>query len=296
MVRRRLTGPDALIDSLVLEEIRDAGGTDYLGIALPRGDGEANRCSFTIDRPGGFPDDEIDRIMALRQTLALVLALKAQARGTQMLLDLYLGQEAGQRVLRGQIRLGGSATIRSVLWMSDLRRFTRLSEELPLADLTAVLNRYFDAVIGPIQAHGGEVLKLMGDGVLGIFRIEHEREVARMCEAALNAAELAVANMGLLNRRRARRGRAPLECGIALHVGDVMYGNVGTHNRLDFTVIGPAVNLCARLEALAGELGERIVCSADFADRSGASVRALGSYALKNIDGAFEVFAPAGPG
>jgi adenylate cyclase len=272
------------------------GEPDYLAMALPRCDRMINRCSFATDRPEGFSDREIERLVALRPALALVLELKGQARMTQQLLDLYLGPEAGNRVWRGQIKRGEGATFRSVLWMSDLRRFTRLSEELPLEALTAVLDDYFDAVIGPIQAHGGEVLKLMGDGVLGVFRIEEDDEIALMSEAALNAAELALANMGLLNRRRARQGKPLLECGIALHVGDVMYGNVGAQNRLDFTVIGPAVNLCARLEDLVGELGERILCSAEFVSHADRPMRSVGFHPLKSPDSTFEAFAPAQTG
>jgi adenylate cyclase len=194
-VRRHLVGPNAQLDFPVLEEIRDAGGTDFLAMALPRSDKLANPCSFTTDRPGGFSPEEVERLLSLRLLLALIIELKAQARITRTLLDLYLGTEAGSRVYRGQIKRGGSATIRSVLWMSDLRRFTSLSEDLPLEPLTAVLNDYFDAAIGPIQAHGGEVLKLMGDGVLGIFRIENENEVAMMCDAALNAASRSMSAM-----------------------------------------------------------------------------------------------------
>lgn len=291
-LRRRLTGPAAELDFPILEEIRDGGATDYLALGLPRSDGDANRCSFAVDRPDGFRDQEIERLIALRPILAVITELQGRARMTRTLLELYLGPVAGPRVYNGEIKRGEGETIRSVLWISDLRGFTRLSEGLPLESLTAVLNDYFEAMIGPIHAQGGEVLKMIGDGVLAWFRIDNEAEIPEMCERALGAAELAMANMTILNRRRRRADKPPLDCGIGLHVGDAMYGNVGTHDRLDFTVIGPAVNLCARLESLAGKLGEPIICSAEFASNSRESLQSVGSHALKNVDGLVEAFAP----
>lgn len=292
-VRCRLTGPDAAIDYPMLADLRDAGATDYIALGLPRSDGGAYRASFSTDRDTGFRDTEIDRFLALRPALGLVVELQSRAAMTRGLLDLYLGPEAGSRVYQGDIKRGDGNTIRSVLWMSDLRGFTSLSDRIPLDDLIAVLNDYFEAVTGPVHAHGGEVLKYIGDAVLGIFRIENDAELADICERALDAAELAAANMRILNRRRGRANKDPLDFGIALHVGDAMYGNVGAHDRLDFTVIGPAVNLCARLETLAGGLGEKIICSADFAAAAPADMRSIGSHSVKNLDGAVEAFVPA---
>ncbi len=292
-VRRRLTGDDAESDFPVLEDMRAAGGTDYLVIGLPRSDGRVNRCSYVIDRPDGFTEAELSDLIALRTELGLIVELFGQARMTRGLLDLYLGSEAGPRVYQGQIRRGEGATIRSVICIGDLRGFTHLSETMPLDAITALLNQYFEATIGPMLAHGGEVLKLMGDGILAVFRIESEDEIDRACEDALNAAELAMANMVLLNRRRAREGEPPLASGIGLHVGNAMYGNVGTGDRLDFTVIGPDVNLCARLEALAGESGESIICSPQFAVHSRSAMRSIGFHALKNIRDPVEAFVPA---
>jgi adenylate cyclase len=182
--------------------------------------------------------------------------------------------------------------IRSVLWISDLRGFAHLSEDEPLERLTATLNDYFTAMIEPVHAGGGEVLKLIGDGVLAIFRIEQDSDVAGTCAAALKAAEQALANMALMNQQRGGEGKPALGAGIALHVGDAMYGNVGAQDRLDFTVIGPAVNLCARLQALAGERAEPIICSADFASHSSAAMRSIGQHALKNIEVPVEAYIP----
>lgn len=291
-VRQRLTGPDAKITYPVLEEQRDAGATDYIAIGLPRSDGNVYRSSWTTDRIGGFTDSEIDRLLSLRPVIGVVAELQSRAEMTKSVLDLYLGREAGRRVYAGNIRRGDGQTIHSVLWMCDLRGFTSLSDRIPLNDLIVVLNNYFEAVTGPIHASGGEVLKFIGDAVLGIFRIEDEAEIAEICERALSAAELAVANMHILNRRRRREDEDPLNFSIALHVGDAMYGNVGAHDRLDFTVIGPAVNLCARLEALAGSLGEKIICSSEFAAISNAEMKSAGTHDLKNVEAAVEAFIP----
>ena len=291
-VRQRLTGPNAQIDYTMLEDQRDAGARDYIAIGLPRSDGNVYRTSWTTDRDTGFSDAEIERLLALRPALGVVVELQSRAEMTKSVLDLYLGREAGRRVYAGDIKRGDGKTIHSVLWMCDLRGFTSLSDRIPLPFLIAVLNDYFEAVTGPIHAHGGEVLKFIGDAVLGIFRIEDESEITEICERALGAAELAVANMHILNWRRGREDKAPLDFSIALHVGDAMYGNVGAHDRLDFTVIGPAVNLCARLEALAGSLGEKLICSADFAAASTSEMRSVGSHSLKNVERETEAFVP----
>jgi adenylate cyclase len=292
-VRQRLVGPDARIDYAMLEDQRDAGATDYIAIGLPRSDGNVYRTSWTTDRDTGFSDAEIERLLTLRPALGVIVELQSRAEMTKSVLDLYLGREAGRRVYAGDIQRGDGKTIHSVLWMCDLRGFTSLSDRIPLPFLIAVLNDYFEAVTGPIHAHGGEVLKFIGDAVLGIFRIEDERDITEICERALGAAELAVANMHILNRRRGREDKAPLDFSIALHVGDTMYGNVGAHDRLDFTVIGPAVNLCARLEALAGSLGEKLICSTDFAAAASSEMRSVGSHSLKNVEGLTEAFVPA---
>jgi adenylate cyclase len=215
--------------------------------------------------------------------IGVVAELQSRAEMTNSVLDLYLGREAGRRVYAGNIRRGDGQTIHSVLWMCDLRGFSSLSDRNPLNDLIAVLNNYFEPVTGPIHASGGEVLKFIGDAVLGIFWIEGEAEIAEICERALSAAELTVANMYILNRRRRREEKDPLNFSIALHVGDAMHGNVGAHDRLDFTVIGPAVNLCAWLESVAGSLGEKIICSSEFAAISNAEMKSVVTHDLKML-------------
>ena len=168
-VRYRLPDADAETEFPVLGDIRDTGATDYIAIALPRSDGGLYHTAWATDREGGFTDAEIERLLGLRAALGVIVELQSRAEMTRSLLDLYLGNEAGRQVYGGNIRRGDGKTIRSVLWMSDLRGFTGLSDRIPLEFLIAVLNDYFEAVSGPIHAHGGEVLKYIGDAVLGIF-------------------------------------------------------------------------------------------------------------------------------
>jgi adenylate cyclase len=290
VIRRRLIGLEANLDSAEMKEFREMGATDYLAMALRRSSGDINRCSFATDQEGGFTDAQIARLDYLRPLISIMAEVHGRARMTRTLLDLYLGTNADPRIYGGQIKRGEGTAIHSVLFIIDLRGVTKLSEELELTQITAVLNDYFEAIIGPIQAHGGEVLKMIGDGVLASFPIDKESETDDICERALDAADLAVANLRILNRRRGRENKPPLECGVGLHVGDAIYGNVGAHDRLDFTVTGPAVNLCARPESLAGRLGETIVCSADFASHSPTALKSVGFHELKNVKGAVEAF------
>jgi adenylate cyclase len=291
LIRRRLDADESAFDYPVLAEFRDRGYTDYVGMPLPLTGGRIGTYFWCADRPGGFSDEEIAALEAIRAPLGLLCDVH-DARGlTRSLLNLYLGRDAGRRVLTGEIRRGAGRSVRSALWYCDLRGFTALSERVPSDVLIAVLNDYFEAMARPVHAHGGEILKLIGDAMLAIFPIDGEDEAVDVCQRALAAAELAAANMAILNRRREREGKPVLRFGLALHVGDAIYGNVGAPSRLDFTVIGPAVNLVARMEALAGELGLAIVASPEFVSRSGAAARSLGRHPLKGISEAPEVFA-----
>jgi len=204
------------------------------------------------------------------------------------LLDTYVGGQAGARILAGQIRRGDIEKIRAAIWLSDMRDFTARADRMKPEDLIALLNRYFDCQVPAIREQGGEVLKFMGDGLLAIFPIDAtgahagKSDIAIVCNQALEAArkveaEVAAADWGGLE--------APggVKFGVALHVGEVLYGNVGSTNRLDFTCIGPAVNLAARIEALSGEIGRTILASAEFATACGTGMIPLGSFALKGV-------------
>ena len=289
-LRRRLEGPGAWIDFAVLREYLDEGSTDYVCMHLPFSDGSRCAIAFATGRPAGFTLAELKLVDAMLPHMARQSELLTLRFLTTTLLDTYVGRQAGERVLTGQIRRGSGETIRAVIWLSDLRGFTTLSDRLPREALIALLNAYFDCVGGAIDEAGGDILKFVGDAVLAIFPLAGDADLAATGRAALAAA--AKARAGLAELRKLAGGES-LDFRTALHVGDVMYGNIGTAKRLDFTVIGPAVNLTARLESLAAALGEPILVSADIARAVGDGVECIGRHPLKGLLAPVEVFRPA---
>jgi adenylate cyclase len=205
------------------------------------------------------------------------------ARSTQAaLLETYLGRRSAAQVLAGRLRREPGETIRAVLLYADLRGFTELSESAAPDEVIAALGAWFDRVAGAVHAFGGEVLKFIGDGVLAIFPIG-ERDALAACDAALRAVAAARAGMDHLDRSRAAQGLAPLPFGMALHVGEMLWGNIGTADRLDFTAIGPPVNLVSRLEGLCRPLGRPVLLSDAFAAQTTQALVPLGRHVLRGI-------------
>jgi adenylate cyclase len=266
-LRRRLADPGCPLDFPVLRDLREEGVTDYVVSPLRFTNDEVHFVSWATRQPGGFTDAEIAVIESVVAPLARVAEIRAYYRVAGNLLATYVGKNAGERVLAGRIRRGDTEAIHAAIWLSDMRGFTRLADSLAPQALVDLLNRYFDCQVPPIVEHGGEVLKFMGDGLLAIFPIGDGAVTAKVCAAALTAAHAARANVAALHESDAGVG---VRFGLALHIGDVLYGNIGSGNRLDFTCIGPAVNLAARLEKLAGRLGRTIVTSQEFAKHCGA--------------------------
>ena len=275
----------------ILAELRSAGLTDYLVLPLPFGDGSNKAMSFATDRPGGFSDDEITILESVRHALAAAIEARYLRHLARTLMDTYVGPVAGRRVLDGEIKRGSGDTIRAAIWFCDLKDFTALSERLPGQVLIDKLNAYFDAVTSAIEAEEGEVLKFIGDAVLAIFQ-PREGDESAAAYRALAAARAATTNLSDTNAARRNAGEPEIECGISLHFGDVIYGNVGGETRLDFTVIGPAVNLASRIEGLTRELGRPVLVSAEFAALHGGDFEALGRFALKGLSDKREVYAP----
>ena len=211
----------------------------------------------------------------------------------ERLLDIYVGHEAGQRILRGQITIGTGRSIHAVILFCDLRDFTQTSETLPKDELLDLLTGYFACMVRPVEKAGGEVLKFLGDGLLAIFRLEDDEDSDMASARALIAALEAEAAVREANAKRSAEGKAEIHAGIALHVGTVIFGNIGADERLDFTVIGPAVNLAARIEALCRELDSTILTSRDFAELCPVQLVSKGEHALKGVADRQEVFAPA---
>jgi adenylate cyclase len=290
-IRRRLADRDCPIDFPLLPELRAQGVTDYLASPLFFTNGAIQVATWTTRQSGGFTQAQIAGIEAVVPPLARVAEVRALRREATSLLDTYVGHHAGGRILDGQIRRGHVETIHAVIWLSDMRGFTVSADRLPLPVLIDLLNRYFDCQVPPILEAGGEVLKFMGDGLLAIFPVAAEN-AGEVCERAFAAA--------LKVRERIATMAAPaglpgdgVRFGLALHVGQVLYGNIGGGNRLDFTCIGPAVNLAARIEKIAGKLGRSIVASADFARHCRPALVQIGEFNIAGFSAAQMVFGSA---
>jgi adenylate cyclase len=287
--RRRLLDLHPERDHEVLHEMAAAGGTDYLAVPLEYGDGSVQGLSLVSDGEAGFADHHLELIERLRQPLAAALEPTAMRRSSASLLHTFLGDGPAEAVLAGAIRRGDRRHIEAAILFSDLRGFTTMSERLGEADLFAALDRYFEAVVEAVRGEGGDVLKFLGDGVLAIFPVEGAGSRGHACGAALRAVGRTGERLGV-----AEDG-APLAFTATLHVGQVVYGNIGSPDRLDFTVLGPSVNLVSRLEGLAKQLDRPILCSAAFAHELDAPLASLGRFPLKGVAEPQEVFAPAGP-
>ncbi len=276
--RRRIADADCAMDYPVLHDLRADGVTDYVVSPLHFTNGEIHFASWATRQPGGFTDADIAAIDAIVGPLARVAEIRALHRVASNLLSTYVGTNAGARVLAGQIRRGHTDAIRAAIWLSDMRGFTRLADRLPPQALVDLLNLYFDCQVPPILDCGGEILKFMGDGLLAIFPIGEDTNYADVCDAALKAAYDARANVAKL--QSTTNEGIGVRFGLALHVGDVLYGNIGSGNRLDFTCIGPAVNLAARLEKLAGQLGRTILASEEFTRYCRRGLEPIGRFAV----------------
>ncbi|MDH3235346.1 MAG: adenylate/guanylate cyclase domain-containing protein [Alphaproteobacteria bacterium] len=282
-IRRRLLDPDVALDFPVLEQIKAEGATDYLVVPLVFSDGTVNAASFAADGPDGFTTDQLSLIYDVLPILSLILEVQSSHRTARSLLDTYIGHHAGERVLKGQIQRGSGETIHAVVAYSDLRGFTAMTAAKPRDEIIAILNDYFECVIGAVHAHGGQVLKLIGDGMLAIFPLGDTAFRPYVCRSALDAAVDAARAVAALNKTRKAAGKPPIRFGFALHMGDVMYGNIGSANRLDFTAIGAAVNCAARVEELSAQLGETIVVTEPVAQASGRALTPLGSHRLRGL-------------
>jgi adenylate cyclase len=289
-LRRRLADPACPRDFPILEELATEGVTDYLASPLHFTYGEIHLATWTTRQPGGFTDPQIGAIEALVAPLSRVAEIRALWRTASTLLNTYVGNQTGERILAGRVRLGETEAIHAAVWLSDLRGFTALADRLPPQSLIDLLNRYFECQVPAILKRGGEVLKFMGDGLLAIFPVAQDNsDATNVCENVLSAAREARTRVAGIDtpHELAVSGQ---RFGLALHIGEVMYGNVGGGNRLDFTCIGPAVNLAARIEKLTSALGRTILCSAQFAQHCGSALAPLGRHSLRGFEAAQEVF------
>jgi adenylate cyclase len=296
-LRRRVEQDDQR-DFPILVEFFAAGATDYLaylfefGKGGDRSQGTGIVYSFVTDRRGGFSDDDTTLLQATLPGLSLAMKAHAGYVIASGLLGTYLGEDAGRRVHAGSILRGSVDTLRAVIWYADIRGFTTVSDSAPGPVVVELLNEVFEILTASLRVHGGQVLKFIGDGMLAVFSFE-EPDRAETCRHALDAAIEAMRNIDEMNKARATAGIPFASVDLALHLGEVLYGNVGATDRLDFTVIGPAVNEAARIEALCEPLGRPVLVSAEFvAGIAGADSRLepLGRHTLRGVREAKEIF------
>lgn len=293
LLRRRLSEASDEEFSL-LPQLRAAGMTDYVAIINrfaadgTLGDMDCVYSSWGTREPQGFSDQHIAALERIVPFLALAIKSVALTRVAANLMHTYLGRDAGQRVLSGRIMRGVAERIEAVIWFSDLRGFTRITDTAP-EQAIPLLNDYADVIVSAIHDHGGDVLKLIGDGTLAIFTHD-ERESA--CQAALSATIAAQRGVKALNQERAQEGLPVTEMYLGLHIGEVFYGNVGSRERLDFTVIGPAVNETSRIAAMCRSVEQPVLVSDAFAKIGDNASRlvSVGRYALRGVERPQELF------
>jgi adenylate cyclase len=291
-IRRRVDVADDALDFPILHDLKAEGATDYFALPVKSSLGTNYMVTYVTDRVDGFTEKEISDLIRVSQRLSLLADLRNQRRIASNILTAYLGSNAGPKVLAGQIRRGTGEEITAVLWSSDLRGFTERSDRLAGIQVIAMLNALFDAQAKSIVGHGGEILKFIGDGLLAIFPIKSADMAAAAASNALTAAMQAVEVARNLTSDPSLPGEPPLEIVVALHVGTAIYGNIGAADRLDFTVIGPAVNLVSRIETVAKALNRPIVVSGDFARTYGKPLEPLGRHELRGLATPHDLFAP----
>jgi adenylate cyclase len=286
--RRRLDGEIA--EYPLLSKLRKAGATDYFALALNATFKGYPVATWATDRPGGFSDADIATLEEINPALAAIVETRVVRRTSANLLDTYLGPQAGRRILAGQIRRAEGERIRAVIMITDLRGFTPLSDQLPGDEVIELLDEYFDALATPIEKRKGEVLKFIGDGMLAIFPAADDDDFSLSSVRALDAASEGLERLQAANKTRRAIGRNELRTGIGLHLGEVIYGNVGAADRLDFTVIGPAVNLASRLEGLTKRLLRPMLFSSAFARVCPRPLVSLGFHPVRGLLEPEEVF------
>src|SRR6516165_1212473 len=290
-LRRRVDIADDQLDFPILHDLKAEGATDYFALPIKSSFGTNYMATYATERPGGFTENEIFDLTRVSQRLGLLADLRNHRRIAGNILAAYLGSKTGPKVLAGQIRRGTGEEINAVLWSSDLRGSTERSDRLEGGRVITMLNALFDAQAKAIVSHGGEILKFIGDGLLSIFPIDSADKARAAAHGALAAAIQAVAEAKALGSD----DEPELKIIVALHIGTAIYGNIGAADRLDFTVIGPAVNLVSRIEAVGKALSVPIIVSDDFARSYGKPLHPLGRHVLRGLATPHELYAPVLP-
>jgi adenylate cyclase len=299
-LRYNMEQPGAWQEFPLLNELQAEGVTDYLALRLLFNSSDAVESSadgllgsWSTTRAGGFTDYEVAALRRLHHRFGLTAKIAKREQTTLNILSAYLGGDAAKRVLAGQIRRGDGDVIPSVIWFSDMRRSTSLAESLSREDFLATLNTYFECTAGAVLAGGGDVLRFIGDAVLAIFPIgEDQYTTEEACRRALEAAADAQARMAAANEERATSGAPELGFGLGLHVGEVLFGNIGVPERVEFSVIGPAANEVARIEDMTKTLGRTVLLSEDFARHVDSALTDLGEHEFRGVREPKRLFAP----
>ena len=272
------------------DDMRAEGVTDYVALPLLFTDGSIHATSWCTRARGGFTDGHLAALRSVIPPFSRLGEIHAMRRTAAALLDTYVGNRAGERILAGQIRRGHAEDMKAAIWLSDLRGFTALSDRLVPETVVDILNQYFDCQVPVIREHGGEILKFMGDGLLAVFPIAKDGgNLSEVCGRVLQASRKARANVDAMQYPSGNVVER-FRFGVALHIGGILFGNIGGMSRLDFTCIGPAVNLAARLEKIAGKLRRTVVASAAFAGTCVDDWVDLGEFPIAGFSQAQRVF------
>ena len=272
-------------------ELAEDGFTDYLALPVMTAEGISAAIIISTKDSEGFSEHDVKSFHIIRDYMVPIIEVQSLRHLSKSLMNTYVGRRTGEKVLAGMIKRGDADIINAALWFSDLRNFTHITETLAAEQVIGMLNEYFEFVAAAVTAQGGEILRFIGDAMLIVFPIDDKQSRQIACKAAIDAAIDAQSTLASLNHRRRRHGQPEIEFGVGLNVGEVIYGNVGAPDRLDFTVMGPAVNRTARLESLTKELERKILFSKEFADLIDEPVQSLGKHVMKGIAEPQAVFA-----
>lgn len=282
-LHKSLRDLDPETEHLSYLEFADAGGTDYYATLLDYGDRSQHGCTFTSQSPDGFSPQHLELIEAAKPGLASAMEPMTMRKSSKSLLRTYLGDGPCEAVWNGTIQRGERTTLEAVVMFSDLRGFTALSDSSSESEVFDALDGYFDVVVQSVEEMGGDVLKFMGDGILSIFPISTASDRPHQCQQAALAARRVLVGLAALNDKRVEASKTPLDIGIGINVGQVSYGNIGSPGRLDFTVLGGAVNIASRIEGLTKSIGHRVLATTAIAETNPELFADCGLHEVRGI-------------
>lgn len=289
-LHKSLIGLDAETEHASYLQFAASGGTDYYATLLDYGDGSQHGCTFATQAADGFAPEHLEMIERSKPGLSSAMEPTTMRKSGQSLLRTYLGDGPSDAVWNGTIRRGERTTVEAVVMFSDLRGFTALSDTASEDAVFDALNGYFDVVVQSVEDHGGDVLKFMGDGILSIFVISEGAQRAQQCRQAIQAAQGVLRGLAELNDGRIAAGKDALDLGIGINAGRVSYGNIGSPGRLDFTVLGSAVNVASRIEGLTKSMGDRVLTTLSVAEAMPEAFAARGAHAVRGVAEPVELF------